>query len=97
MDAIHETVHRILTDTSLQQFDDKLHGLNERRPLDKDGNPIQSDSRETKESEKEEVDENGDQFKKCPVCNLDACLPWSHGLFDRLFPANILYTDYFGS
>jgi hypothetical protein len=37
MDSIHETVKRILTDTSLQQFDDKLHGLNERRPLDKDG------------------------------------------------------------
>jgi hypothetical protein len=55
MDAIHETVHRILTDTSLQQFDDKLHSLNERRPLDRDGNPIQSDSSETKESEKEEV------------------------------------------
>jgi hypothetical protein len=44
MDSIHETVERILTDTSLQQFDDKLHGLNERRPLDEDGNPIPSDS-----------------------------------------------------
>jgi hypothetical protein len=51
-------------------YNDKLHGLNERRPLDEDGNPIPSDSSksETKESEKEEEDENGDQFKKCSVC-----------------------------
>jgi hypothetical protein len=77
MDCIHETVKRILTDTSLQQFDDKLHGLNERRPLDEDGNPIPSDSSEseTKESEKEEEDENGDQFKKCSVCNKDCRTP----------------------
>jgi hypothetical protein len=78
MDCIHQTVHNILTDTSLQQFDDKLHGLNERRPLDINGNLIPSDSSDdgTKESgEKELVDEDGDQFKKCPVCEKDCRSP----------------------
>lgn len=78
MDCIHETVKIILEDNSLQQFDDTLYGLNERRPLDNHGNLIPSDSSdsEAKESEeKEEVDENGDQFQKCPVCNTDCRSP----------------------
>jgi len=77
MDAINKTVHTILTDPHLKQFDEQLHGLNKRRSLDSDGNLIlvNSSESETKESETEEVDENDEQFQKCPVCNLDCRSP----------------------
>ena len=72
MDSINQTVHDILNDGDLNQFNEHLYGLNDRRPLDDKGDPIPIPIAPTPYDEGLDKYE---QFEKCKTCLHDCRSP----------------------